>query len=397
MAQLLAPIVLMACSALVIGLRLGQPEFPYFDEIFYVASIHDIRAGLGMGEATHPPLVKELMLASVAMLGDEPIAWRLPSFVSGVALVGIVFGVMRRCGSSTLVAASTALLVAIDGLCITQARVGILNAPCVALGFGAVLAALHRKGWLAGLLLGCAVAGKFVGLAFIPVVALALMWGVRANTEHPRGVSYRAIAGLLLLTSIVYLTSFIPLLRYMSSLWSGIVLYHAQMFEHHLRDASIVHRYGSPWWGWPFLLRPIWYGFEEVGREGLIRGVLCIANPATAAFVVAGVALACLRWFRSKAISLGEGIALLGFVSNLLPWAFSPRLTMFHYYYPAYVFGIILFGLQLNHLSSRARWIVILATLSASFWMFIYWYPLWTAMPIDRARYESMIWFSSWR
>jgi dolichyl-phosphate-mannose-protein mannosyltransferase len=387
--------LIVMCAALVVSIRVSEPEFSYFDEIFYVASVHDIRSGLGIGESTHPPMVKVLMLWSIALFGDSPFAWRLPSVVSGIALVGLVFGIMRSIGSSGLMATVCALFVTLDGLCLTQARIGMLNAPCVALGCGSLLLALHRRTFLSGVLLGCSVASKFVGLAFVPVVLFAL-WRTASIKKEGTG-RYLTILFLLTTAATMYLISFVPLLSFMSSLWSGILLYHTEMLQHHLHDASIVHRYGSPWWSWPFLLRPIWYGFEEVGGNGLVRGVLCIANPVVAAVVVFGVVAAMVRWFRTRAISFGEAVAVLGFLANLLPWAFSPRLTMFHYYYPAYVFGIILACLQLDRVSTRARWFFAIVLCAASIGMFVYWYPLWTALPIPRDRYESMIWFDTWR
>lgn len=390
-----APFWAMVLAAVIICIRVGEPEFPYFDEIFYVASIHDMSSGLDMGEATHPPLVKVLMLGAIAVFGDAPFSWRLPSAVSGIALVGIVFGVMRTLGSSQLVAVISALLIALDGLCLTQARIAMLNAPCLAFGFGALLLALHRRAGWAGALLGCSVASKFSGLAFIPVILLAMWRTEVAPGERTRGA--RQAMELIITAMGIYLASFVPLFGFMSSPLSGIIEYHSGMFQHHLRDASIVHRYGSPWWSWPFILRPIWYGFEEVSGHSLVRGVLCIANPFTAMVVLLGLIGCLYRGAISRRMGFSEAIALVGFLSSLLPWAYSPRLTMYHYYYPAYVFGIVLACLQLDSLSSRARLICAAAVCAGCIGMFVYWYPLWTALPISRDHYESMIWFSSWK
>jgi dolichyl-phosphate-mannose--protein O-mannosyl transferase len=69
---------------------------------------------------------------------------------------------------------------------------------------------------------------------------------------------------------------------------------------------------------------------------------------------------------------------------------------MYHYYYPALVFGVVLACLQMERLKESVRTPIMLVTVLATVVMFIYWYPLWSALPIPRSLYESRIWFDSW-
>ena len=389
-------ILVVISAAFVIGTRLSQPEMMYFDEVYFVPSARDMLAGLALGEVTHPPLGKLLISLSIYLFGDTPFAWRLPSCLSGIALVGILYRLMMAFGSSRTSAALCSLIVVCDGLCVTQARIGILNAPSVAFGFGALLCAVRARSVWAGLLLGCSIACKFIGLAFAPLVLSVLLSSLRKDgRELPRRISSSLVISLLA-TVATYFFAFVPLRRFMSSFLSGVWLYHRTMFEHHLVEATLPHRYQSPWWTWPLSLRPIWYGFEEVPGTDLIRGVLCMASPVTSLLVLLGVIAILLRLIIRRNVSWGERVAFGGFVIQFLPWAFSPRLTMYHYYYPALVFGVVLACLQMERLKESVRTPIMLVTVLATVVMFIYWYPLWSALPIPRSLYESMIWFDSW-
>jgi dolichyl-phosphate-mannose-protein mannosyltransferase len=389
-------LLLLLCAMVVIGTRLTQPEMLYFDEVYFVPSARDMLAGLALGEVTHPPLGKLLISLSIYLFGDTPFAWRLPSCLSGIALVGILYRLMMAFGSSRTSATLCSLIVVCDGLCVTQARIGILNAPSVAFGFGALLCAVRARSVWAGLLLGCSIACKFIGLAFAPLVLFVLLSSPLKKSSDPgRRVSSSLVISLLA-TLVAYLLAFVPLRRFLSSFLSGVWLYHRTMFEHHLVEATLPHRYQSSWWTWPLSLRPIWYGFEEIPGTDLIRGVLCMANPVTSLLVLVGVIAILLRLIVERKFSWGERVALGGFVLQFLPWAFSPRLTMYHYYYPALVFGVVLACLQMERLKKSVRTPIMLVTVLATVVMFIYWYPLWSALPIPRSLYESMIWFDSW-
>jgi dolichyl-phosphate-mannose--protein O-mannosyl transferase len=389
-------LLLLLCAVVVIGARLSQPEMMYFDEVYFVPSARDMLAGLALGEVTHPPLGKLLISLSIYLFGDTPFAWRLPSCLSGIALVGILYRLMMAFGSSRTSATLCSLIVVCDGLCVTQARVGILNAPSVAFGFGALLCAVRVRSLWAGLLLGCSIACKFIGLAFAPLVLFVLMSSpLKKGSDPGRRVSNRLVLSLLA-TLVAYLLAFVPLRRFMSSFLSGVWLYHRTMFEHHLVEATLPHRYQSSWWTWPLSLRPIWYGFEEIPGTDLIRGVLCMASPVTSLLVLLGVIAILLRLIVERKFSWGERVAFGGFVLQFLPWAFSPRLTMYHYYYPALVFGMVLACLQMERLKESVRTPIMLVTVLATVVMFIYWYPLWSALPIPRSLYESRIWFDSW-
>ena len=88
---------------------------------------------------------------------------------------------------------------------------------------------------------------------------------------------------------------------------------------------------------------------------------------------------------------------MVGFASSLFPWAFSPRTTMYHYYYVPLVFGVMMFVLQVDRCKVNLRTLILCGAMMSSLAFFIYWYPLWTVLPISSERFESMMWLDSWR
>jgi hypothetical protein len=62
---------------------LAIPSQPYFDEIHYVPA-RALLAGLP-ANPEHPLLAKEAIALAIRLLGDTPLAWRLPGALMGCA------------------------------------------------------------------------------------------------------------------------------------------------------------------------------------------------------------------------------------------------------------------------------------------------------------------------
>ena len=72
--------------------RLAIPTTPFFDEVHYLPAA---RAVLELNLATnveHPPLAKQIMALGIALFGDNPWGWRLPSLLFGTLAL---FAAMR--------------------------------------------------------------------------------------------------------------------------------------------------------------------------------------------------------------------------------------------------------------------------------------------------------------
>jgi predicted membrane-bound dolichyl-phosphate-mannose-protein mannosyltransferase len=187
---------LLLIGALVV--RLIWLELPrgshIFDEAYYVnaarailgwaiapgAHYYDAPAGLDPN-TEHPPLGKLLIALSMWVLGDQGIAWRIPSVIAGMTALGAVFLIVRAAGETAWLAILAVGFLAFDNLVFVHGRIGTLDMLVLApLLVGAWLA-LRERWALAGLAMGVAILVKLTAL--YGVLALLLMIGLKLFEE----------------------------------------------------------------------------------------------------------------------------------------------------------------------------------------------------------------------
>jgi dolichyl-phosphate-mannose--protein O-mannosyl transferase len=262
---------------------------------------------------------------------------------------------------------------------------------------------------LAGALCGLALSTKWSAAALLPILigSLFIRPHRAASPSTLNRATVAAILALLIYTIAFYLLPFIAIQPFFGTFLGGFMKYNELAFKHHTMDAITPFRYSSPWWSWPLLLRPIWYGFERLSDgSGLIRGILCIGNPIVFLSILSALAV-CLAAAVTRLLgspqhlhryaSNASLLMLACYLINWLPWAFAERMTMFHYLYPALPFGCILSALTLSNIvSKRIRNSLLTILLLATLGMFILWYPLWSALPISEQLYRMMLWRAQW-
>jgi dolichyl-phosphate-mannose--protein O-mannosyl transferase len=92
-------------------------------------------------------------------------------------------------------------------------------------------------------------------------------------------------------------------------------------------------------------------------------------------------------------------VLLIGFLGQWLPWALVPRIAFIYHFLPAVPFGclaiasvlVTLFG---KGFSGRA---VAMAYAALVIGFFVYFYPIYAAIPLTPPAFENRMWFSSWR
>jgi dolichyl-phosphate-mannose--protein O-mannosyl transferase len=447
--------------------RLSEPDRIYFDEVYYAqdgAQLLD--RGVEEGFVVHPPLGKWLIAGSIAALGDTPLGWRAGMALAGTLTVAMTYLAGLRLFRRRGIAALAAFLVAVDGLAFTMSRIAMLDALLALLVVTAFWLLLldrdeqwaglprepadradarplprrpHRYRWLAGLVLGLAVATKWSGLLAIGgaglfVLASELAFRKRTTgrwlTSWPRLV-VSGMASLVLLPALVYLVSYagwfanFPSTRPGERLcpdgaqtctiglpqklgeWateqSAIAGFHD--------DLDATHAYRAPATTWPLMQRPVAYYYEscteqarakkaEEGEEcavaeGNVAEILGLGSPAI--WWLAVLSYPWLAWAAVRRRSWAAGAIGLFLLAQYLPWLAASRPVFLFYMTPVVPF--IALGLAAAAGDARrhaaGRWVPG-AVAALALVAFVFWYPLWSGIELPEAAWNLRIWSDGW-
>jgi dolichyl-phosphate-mannose-protein mannosyltransferase len=407
--------------------RLGEPREFVFDETYYAKDAYALlRFGyehswaekadaailrgatnvLGDGPSfvVHPPLGKWMIAAGEAVLGFEPLGWRIVVALLGTLSVLMIARIARRMTRSTLLGCVAGLLLAFDGLHFVMSRFALLDLILmfwVLAAFGLLLldrdkvreelARLVTEGrdvaagagprfglrpyrLAAGVCLGGAVATKWSGVFALAVFGLmTFLWdrgarravGVRQPTVA--ALTRDALPGFVSVvgaTLVVYVLSwsawfasddgwgrhwadgrdsafpFVP--AAVRSLWH----YHAEMMRFHT-SLETPHQYQSHPFGWLVVARPVSFYFLNIkqGEDG------CTADKCAAAVLgigtpllwwVAVVALVYMVWRWLARRDWRAGAVLAGITATYLPWFLYTDRTIFYFYAVVFVPFLVL-------------------------------------------------------
>ena len=339
--------------ALVAGVT--TPEKFYFDEVHYVPAARQMLESVTptpVLNPMHPPLAKQLMALSIRALGDAPLGWRYPSVLFGsLAIVA-----MYLCGLALFraqqPAVASALLAFFNQMVFVQSRIAMLDIFELAFGLFAIAAFIcgfrkHRPhlwfalaGFAFGLSIACKWSGMFalaISIVIVAVIRLMQSWRTQFSDGNaddwyrpglwPDFRYYHFATCFELIPAIVYFSTFIPL--YGLS-FPDILEAQRQIFSDNTTTAIAGHIYMSAWPSWPFLVRPVWYLFDNIG-DGRIAAVVFLGNPLML-WPALPALLICLRdWIVTRRT---DAFLILSFYFGpYLAWALLPRTLGFLYYY----------------------------------------------------------------
>ncbi len=418
--------VLVLCIALFAAAvrlpRLHTPSKMFFDEIYYAKAAQQILAGKEVTEErTHPPLSKLIIAAAIGLAGDDAFGWRIAPAIAGTLLVFVVYVLADALFGNRFIAAISALLVAVDGLVFVESRIAKPDIFLTLFLFGAFAAfwkylrerldeqarqtvapdgieTLESSGpgvrWLyvTGLAAGCAIATKWttvVPLSAILVMLLLLRgWG---RITLPQADFRHVVVALTVVPLTVYLLTYIPYFLLGHSV-AEFLKHQYSMYEFHA-SLTAPHPYQSQWWSWPFLLRPIWYEYGEVGPQ-IYRGILAIGNPviwwaSLPAFVLVAVRAVRLR-------SMPETFLAVGFAISYIQYAFITRALFLYHFLPALLFLIMALAACLARIRARVGEGALAVFLLLAVGWLVMFYPVLSALPIHGPRYWRLMWFGTW-
>lgn len=420
--------------------RLNLPTGTVFDEVYFPTMAWQYLQGESFFDI-HPPLGKLIIALCEKIFGNTPLGWRMAPLLAGLATLPAAYWTGKQIFGNKTVGLLTAFLVAIDGLFIVYSRTGLMDSFLILFGIlsvGFVWQFRRRRlaggaAWgsllAAGLFAGLALAVKWIGFGFWPPVFLLALYTVY---NHPvkgnlasanRRSDWLVLAvSFILLPFLLYTLPFLA--NWQDNFWQEFATWHRQSWEYNINlDAS--HPYASKWWSWPFLLRPIWFYYQN-DSAGNILGVNAIGNPiiwwaSTVAVVYTTLALGYTLWQKlsggKKVLFVKEEakdevvnqavvnqadvlplIFMLGhFLAFYLPWVLVGRVLFLYHYFGAYLFALILLAYWLSQsmrgkLSKFAVALLLILAVTAG----LAFMPIWTAYPIGRQWFDGLMWFKSW-
>lgn len=380
--------------------RLGIPNEPVFDEIYYPKWAAEFIQGQTPYDV-HPPLVKLLVAESEIIFGNTSFAWRFVPAFFGSIIALLAYFLANRLFKDKVLAVISAFLVTFDGLFFTLSRIGIME---IFVMFFSILSICcfwqyvskkkYNTFWLVfmGIALGLTISCKWTGLA---IWGLLIVWTIFRwnNLKCDNKISlYFFIFTMIVLPILIYLGSFLLWYHGWNDFWPKIIKWHKDALSFHLNLTS-THPYSSRWWNWPFLVRPVWLYYQS--RDNLIYGIIALGNPVIWWAGIVSMLWSLWYFFQSKIKNEALLFCFFGFIFTYLPWVFVKRIEFNYYYLPCLFFEILILAFVLRYFFDKYKKIV-LVYLVLVLIVFLFYYPILSDLPISNSFYNLHLWFKSW-
>ena len=449
----------------------AQPSWwnsTYFDEIYHARTGYEFTQGTVPYETTHPPLGKILISWCISIFGMTPFGWRFAGAMAGILMLPGIYLLAKQLTKKTFPAAVACLLMALDCMHLTQTQIATIDSyPVLFIIFAyffmlrymqtdVIRQPLRRSIvplCLSGLFMGFSIASKWIGIYAGAGLAILYFWhGIRqirmdrmsekmlqssALTPNERDrlaiytqckpgmtkrliiLSVSCVVFFILIPLGIYLISYIPYMAYNTSIHSfGDYLnavWKAQegMLKYHSTPGlGMDHPFYSPWYEWPFILKPMYYANEQyVSRNGAMHySIFCFGNPVVwwtgiIAFIGCVISWLCqkhytwaddtkralsgyrssLSWhFSGRSYDIRYAFVLIALMAQYFPWVPVPRGTYIYHYFASVPFLILTICLMLSRDTEHgktARYLIGAAICLLALIAFMIFFPYATGFP----------------
>lgn len=252
-----------------------------------------------------------------------------------------------------------------------------------------------RHALLAAVLLGLAISVKWAAFP-VAIPAGYVLW--RKGLLKPFAASLWV--SVVIYFALVYVERLIIITPNPVEAWVDVWGWHLEAADK--INAAIPHLWGSPWWSWPIMLRPIRYEYL-VDLDARLRVVLAIGNPlvwwASTLAVLAGL-IELARRAITRTFAPDDPLVpiVLGYVVMLLPWIPGTRIPYIYNYLPIYAFALLALAYWLVRIWRGPRlgpWLVA-AFCALALAVTLLYLPLATTLPIEKDDMMRLILFDSW-
>jgi Gpi18-like mannosyltransferase len=349
--------------------------------------------------------------------GRLALAWRLPGVVAAALLAFVLVLLARRLFASRVLPILVGIAVILDGSMFAQARIGmndIYVALFIVAGWYFIVAA-HRPRLsarvdilIAGVLLGLGAASKwaaFYTLAGVLVAALAVTAYAYADGRPGKGGPLDLLAGKGRNAAFLFLSfAVIPVGIYLGSYvrWFGgptapygwdLIELTKQMYWYH-SGLTAPHPAASPWWSWPFVLKPVyWYfGQSDNANNAYIYDAGNLALFWAALVATVWCAIAAIR-ARSAAL----GFVVFAMLVQYVAWIPISRVLFFYHFFTALPFYLLALACGLAYLWETGRTWRVIGYLAVAAGAFIYFYPFVSGQPVPGSQAAMFFVLPTWQ
>ncbi|NLN03278.1 MAG: phospholipid carrier-dependent glycosyltransferase, partial [Clostridiaceae bacterium] len=271
----------------------------YFDEVYFPRTAYEHIHGLKIYETTHPPMGKNFIALGIKIFGMNPFGWRFMGTLAGVLLVPIMYLFALKLFKKRFYAFIAAFLIMFDFMRLAQTRLATIDSySClfvllmyyfmydyfVVKSYDLTFKRSLRPLIFAGLAFGFGAAAKWTSL--YAGAGLAILFFLAKYAEAEDYISKRTsspdntkiwwlknnflptclacVVLFVVIPGIIYILSYIPYIP--SSGGKGlldiVIDNQKHMYKYHA-NLNATHSFGSPWWSWPIMVRPIWYYIKD--------------------------------------------------------------------------------------------------------------------------------------
>jgi dolichyl-phosphate-mannose--protein O-mannosyl transferase len=190
-----------------------------------------------------------------------------------------------------------------------------------------------------------------------------------AHWGNPFGFSIDVIvATMLVIGATIYLATYIPYLITVKDA-TGMPEHHnlgdlislqQQMYQYHA-GLKATHPYGSSWWQWPFILRPISYYYHDFrtgaatqdGAACCVAEILALPNPAI--WWLGLISVPFIAYLAIRERHKGFAMLVTAYFFQWLPWIISPRVAFEYHFLPNLAVICMADAALLQRIWNRAR------------------------------------------
>ncbi|OGN06122.1 MAG: hypothetical protein A2750_04160 [Candidatus Yanofskybacteria bacterium RIFCSPHIGHO2_01_FULL_45_42] len=434
-------IILLALGLATHFIFIWQPAETVFDEVHFGKFISGYYTHEYFFDI-HPPLGK-LMIAgfakivnfepgfSFANIGDKfpdnkYVALRFLPNLAGAFLPLVIYLLALRLGIEKRASFFAGLFVALENALLVQSHYILMDAFLLLFGFVSLyfyFSYRESKKWQSllwmGIFGGLSASVKWTGLSFLALAGIIKLIDLIKRRHDAIRYSLFAIS-FILIPFLIYFSLFalhfkllyksgpgdafmMPEFRKTligsqdydnadikpANLWQKFIGLNREMYRSNQR-LSATHPYGSQWYSWPFMTRPIYYWVQDNAR------IYLIGNPVIWWASTAAVLLLTLRGFleglRKDKIAL---ILLGGYALNMLPFIGVARVMFLYHYFTALIFAILMLAYLISGQKTAKKFFLAVTTVAVT--AFVYFAPLSYGLTLSSKAYDIRVWFSSWR